>query len=71
MGSVKCELEFIVVEFDELKREPDDEIGKRQTNSDYAELRLGLDLGDAKSKSIVGWDWLLMLCCCWVEDLTA
>ena len=26
--SVKCELEFIVVEFDELKREPDDEIGK-------------------------------------------
>ena len=27
--------------------------GKR-TNSDYAELRPGLDLGDAKPKSIVG-----------------
>ena len=26
--SVKCELKFIVVEFDELKREPDDEIGR-------------------------------------------
>ena len=27
---------------------------ERQTNSDYAELRLGLDLVDAKSKSSVG-----------------
>ena len=27
---------------------------EKQTNSDYAELRLGLDLGYAKSKSIVG-----------------
>ena len=27
---------------------------ERQTDSDYAELRLGLDLGYAKSKSIVG-----------------
>ena len=26
----------------------------KQTNSDYAELRPGLDLGYAKSKSIVG-----------------
>ena len=26
----------------------------KQTNSDYAELRLGLNLGDAKFKSSVG-----------------
>ena len=62
---------LIKVEFDELKRKPDDEIGWNQTNSDYAELRLGLNLGDAKFKSNVGWDRLLVLCCCWVEDLAA
>ena len=36
-----------------LSRELDDESGQ-QTNSDYAELRLGIDLGYAKSMSICG-----------------
>ena len=36
-----------------LRRELDDEIGTK-TNSDYAELRLGIDLGYAKSISICG-----------------
>ena len=35
-------------------RKFDDEIGAKRTNSDYAELRLGIDLGYAKSISICG-----------------
>ena len=56
-------LNLVVVEFDELRREPDVEIGKANMLGLCREY-LGSDLGDAKSKSIVGWDWLLMLCCC-------
>ena len=36
--------------------------GRKQTNSDYAELRLGIDLGYAKSISICGLGIVVLLC---------
>ena len=50
-----------------LSRELDDEIGTK-TNSGYAELRLGIDLGYAKSISICGLGIVVLLRVaeCWV-----
>ena len=44
----------------------------QQTNSGYAELRLGIDLGYAKSISICGLGVVVLLCvvvcCCRLND---